>query len=211
MPPDLNEWVDRVFGPAIEPYQRLIGLDDAGRPGQAALQRLTKVFENPAILLEPYSDESLNRAFWDLSSGALHVLNDGTIEWASRHRLIQSFETLFRELFAVRCQPVLSHCSEVGSPINIACYMWWDFDCWTAAPEPLTRNPMDTAFLESMESILTIDHVACQESALHGLGHWHRAHGAAVEGIIDRFLKRERYLPARLRDYACSARCGCVQ
>jgi hypothetical protein len=87
--------------------------------------------------------------------------------------------------------------------------MWWDFDCWFAAPDPLPRNPHDRAFLSSMQSILAIDHVACQESALHGLGHWHHAHPGAVETIIDGFLKTER--PAALREYAQAARTGCVQ
>jgi len=89
--------------------------------------------------------------------------------------------------------------------------MWWDFNCWSPDPDPLTRNPNDSAFLESMRSILTIDHVACQESALHGLGHWRHAHNATVESIIDEFLKKERNLSEPLRKYAGDARRGCVQ
>lgn len=208
VPLDLPEWVDCVFG-RTAPFDS--ATHEISGPNRETLTRLTSVFEDSAALLEPYSDETLNQAFWDLSSDALHGLRDEKIEWSVRRRLIESFETLFRHLFAARCRPVLGHRSEEGSPLNLACYMWWDFDCWTAAPDPLSRNPLDSAFLASMEAILKIDHVACQESALHGLGHWHHAHNSAVETIIDKFLKSNSHLSAELSEYAHSARCGCVQ
>lgn len=215
MSPDLKEWVDQVFGQAVgsapSDLGRLIRLHEICGPNRDTLLRVAETFENAANLLRPYPDETLNQAFWDLSSNALYALQKEGIEWALRSRLIRSFETLFREVFAVRCRPVLGHCSEEGSPLNLACYMWWDFDCWVAALDPLPRNPLDSAFLASMRSILEIDHIACQESALHGLGHWHWAHAAAVESIVDEFLERERHLPDRLREYACAARSGCVQ
>lgn len=180
-------------------------------PDEAGLVRLTHVFENAAAELDPYPDDQLHQPFWDLGSNVLHGLSNQSIPWSVRQRLIESFEILFREFFAARCHPVLSHRSEEGSPLNIPCYMWWDLDCWVAAGVPLARNPLDTAFLASMRSILSIDHVACQESALHGLGHWRWAHGEAVEKIIDDFLRGRPALPHGLRTYARSARCGCVQ
>jgi hypothetical protein len=128
---------------------------------------------------------------------------DNTIEWALRQRVISSFENLFREFFAVRCKPVLGHLSEEGSPLNMACYMCWEFDCWHSTPSP--------ALLPVMRSTLAIDHVARQESALHGLGHWyHRGQAAAVQSIIGEFLGREPHLRAELREYARSARIGYV-
>jgi hypothetical protein len=190
-----------VFGEADPPDDELLESD------QTTLLMLTQVLENPATLLRPYSDEALSQAFWDLSSEAFPIVHNVAIDWTLRHRFIRSFEILFRELFAARCTPTLGHWSEVGSALNSACYMWWDFGCWWMEPDPLTP-----AFLESMRSILAIDHVACQESALHGLGHWHgrHAHGAAVENIIDEFLKNEPHLSELLRVYAGAARCGCV-
>ena len=121
-----------------------------------------------------------------------------------------SFDPLFREFFALRCTPALGHLSEQGSTLNAACYMWWDFDCWCVLPDPLTLDPLDAALLACMRSILEIDHVACRESALHGLGHWHRAQSAAVEDIVDEFLRRNPSLPGPLRQYALSARRGYV-
>jgi hypothetical protein len=200
---EMVEWIDRVFGGPTSPdVNRLIELDEFCGPDQTTLLRLTEVFEAGGTLLARYSDESLNQAFWDLSSNVLFALGDKSIEWALRHRLIGSFETLFREFFAVRCMPALGHLDEAGSPLNSACYMWWDFDCWYSTP--------GSALVASMQSILAIDHAACQESALHGLGHWyHRGHSAAVQSIIDEFLESE-HLRVELREYAHSARAGYV-
>ncbi|MEZ5351956.1 MAG: hypothetical protein R2762_04915 [Bryobacteraceae bacterium] len=64
-----------------------------------------------------------------------------------------------------------------------------------------------------MKDILSIAHEACQESALHGLGHWHHHHPAAVEAAVDEYLNGQNgaSAPPELRDYARAARCGCVQ
>ncbi len=191
-------------------FIRLSELDEFCGRDAATLQRLTEVFECASTLLGHYEDESLDQAFWDLSSTVLVSVRDESIEWAVRERFIRSFEPLFREFFAVRCRPVLGHLSEEGSPLNSACYMWFDFDCWRFTIDPLDGNPVDSAFLASMRAILAIDHVACEESALHGLGHWHHDHPVEVESIIDEFLACGPRLREDLREYACSARAGCV-
>lgn len=61
--------------------------------------------------------------------------------------------------------------------------------------------------LEVMEATLTIGHIACQEGALHGLGHWAECYPDRVGRIIDQYLMN----PApELRDYAIAARSGGV-
>ena len=167
--------------------------------------QVQEVFEHPATLLAPYPDESINQALWDVSCNAFDALTDAHIEWSARRRFIDSFEPLYRDLFAAHCQPVLGHRSEAGSALNSSCYMWWDL-LWYHEHDPRT----DDACLESMRSILAIDHVACQEGALHGLGHWHQRHSAEVEGIIDEYLQRNPRLCEELRKYAGSARAGRV-
>ena len=208
---ELAEWVDRVLGQSRpSDYEALVRHHSICGPDEPTLRRLIEVFENPATRLKSYSDEVLSQALWDLSSEAFPVVSDPDVDWALRSRFIRSFETLFREFFAARCAPTLGHLSEGGSALNLACYMWWDFDCRQAAPGPLTRDPCAAAMLASMRSILAIDHIACKESALHGLGHWHTAQGSAVENIIDEFLTNEPSLPEPLREYAFDARRGYV-
>jgi hypothetical protein len=207
---ELSEWMDHVFGgPQYPSVERLIELEDYCNADIPTLQRLTEVFENAGTMLDRFPDDSLAQAFWDLGNGPLAAVENPSIEWPLRERFIRSFETLFREVFAVRCEPVLGHLSK-GSALNIACYMWWDFDCWRSSPDPIPNNPLDTALLALMRTILAIDHVACWESALHGLGHRHRDHGPEVEEIIDEFLGRESNLSPELRQYAANARTGYV-
>jgi hypothetical protein len=123
---EMKEWIQRVFGgPAMPDADWLVKLDEFCGPDQATLLRLAKVFENSVTLLSRYSDESLNQAFWNLGSNVFFALGDELIEWDVRHRLIRSFEILFREFLAVRCRPSLGHLDEEGSPLNSACYMWW--------------------------------------------------------------------------------------
>jgi hypothetical protein len=119
-------------------------------------------------------------------------------------RVFNSFEVLFREFFASRCEPALGHMSE-GGALNGICYMWWDLYCWYSIP--------DSNFLSMLRTILAIDHMACQESALHGLGHQRKIgkDNQEVEAIIDDFLRRERNLRPDLREYALSARKGMVR
>jgi hypothetical protein len=207
---ELKEWAELIFGVSVEPsVERVIALDEFCGSDAASLQRLAEVFEGAGTLLAPYSDAAVAQAFWDLSSNVFPAVFEESIDWAVRHRFLRSFEPLFRNLFEVRCTPDLGHFSQ-GCPLNTACYMWFDFNCWTSTPDPLTRNRLDTEFLASMRSILGIDHVACQESALHGLGHWHRNHPAEVESIIDDFLERRPRLSEELREYAGYARQGRV-
>jgi hypothetical protein len=61
-----------------------------------------------------------------------------------------------------------------------------------------------------MARILGLKSLACQESALHGLGHWQRGHDRQVSAIIDSFLAANPEIDTRLIGYANSARCGCV-
>jgi hypothetical protein len=70
---------------------------------------------------------------------------------------------------------------------------------------------VDAEFLEVMRQALALPHDACRESALHGLGHWHRAYPSQTTGIIDEFLARNGDVRDELRSYALAARCGCVQ
>jgi len=80
-----------------------------------------------------------------------------------------------------------------------------------ASPNTLSGNLLNAAALSVMTETLNIESIACRESALHGLGHWHDVYPAEVELIIDRFLSGYRELRPETVNYAKIARCGCVQ
>ena len=81
--------------------------------------------------------------------------------------------------------------------------------CHALPSDPNLRRLCGTA-LATMEHILGLGLLACQESALHGLGHWQRQHASEVVRIIDAFVLSQTELDPRLLAYANAARCGCV-
>jgi hypothetical protein len=202
MDEEMRAWLDRLFGETDKDgVDRLVELDEFCPPDDTTFQRLAEVFESPVVSLAPYADHRIAQAFWDLSSNVLEKAS-----WDRHMRLFNSIEVLFREFFAVRCKPALVTKDESSGPLNMLCYMWWDFDyCWHSVP--------DSSMLRTLRSILAMDHVACQESALHGLGHWCEFGKGQpeVESIIDEFLQGQPNVRPGIREYALSARAGKVQ
>jgi hypothetical protein len=62
-----------------------------------------------------------------------------------------------------------------------------------------------------MRDTLRLPNPACQENALHGLGHWARAYPEFTGATIDAYLAANPKLRPELVRYAQSARSGCVQ
>ena len=80
--------------------------------------------------------------------------------------------------------------------------MWWDIMPVYGGPVPQDRAALHRAALETMAAILKFDSVACQESALHGLGHWRSDFPAEIESLIDEFLRLNPDARPELRTYA---------
>jgi hypothetical protein len=189
---------------------------DAKKDTKVTLSYLTQAFENITDVTRPYSDAQINEGFWFLlmpsSSSHMAALTDTKIALEDRKRCIQSFYAVYKSLFALRCSPHLSHFVEpASSPLNSACYMWWDLISITGAPADPDRRPLDAEILDVMRKTLEIDSVPCQEGALHGLGHWFFHYKDAVKSIIDSFLERNPNLRPELKAYALNARRGNVQ
>ncbi len=184
-------------------------------PAALTVEFLTRAFENAAALFQPYSDAQLNQGLWFIASNAcsnhMFALLDPGVAWSARQRCVRSMHSLYEQCFARRSTRHLGHLDEAGAnPLNSVCYMWWDI--LPIAPQP--NNPDQTGpdreILSVMESTLQLDSLACQESALHGLGHWQHDYPRRVTEIIDAFLRRHTELREDLRTYALSAYRGCV-
>ena len=123
MDAEMQAWLDRLFG-ETDKYgvDRLMELDEFCPPDNITFQRLAEVFENPAVSLAPYANHRIAQAFWDLSSNVFGDLGRPPEDWDLHMRVFNSFEVLFREFFAVRCEPALGHTSE-GGALNTICYM----------------------------------------------------------------------------------------
>jgi hypothetical protein len=212
----LQAWVAYLFDHPVESSAWYFAVDAIYlQPGgQRVAELVAETFEQSATLLQPFSDAQLNQGFWFLlgTSGHMFELTDAAVAWPVRQRAWRSIVPLFREVMARRCTPALSHLDEPGaSPLNLACYMWWDL--MPVAPAPTSsdtsRRLLDDELLAVMTALLKIPHDACRESALHGLGHWALSEKRAVPAI-DTFLARSADLRPDLLAYAKAARSGCI-
>lgn len=113
-----------------------------------------------------------------------------------RADVVDSISTLYADCFTPRCAPVLGHLDEPGhNPINSVCYMFWDIS-------PFLSGNRATV-LSVLESALNSPNRACQESALHGLGHLRQLSDSADDttDLIDAYIRKQRP-SGPLRTYA---------
>ena len=123
------------------------------------------------------------------------------------------------------------------SDLNTVCYMWWDIipiygvlknyievidrmDLSLELRESIKEHSitidtedhreMERSVLELMKRTLEIDHLACQESSLHGLGHWQKYFPKEVSRIVENWLIRNPNISEELRLYAERAQSGRV-
>ena len=214
-----EQWITYVFDhPVRETGQEWYWDSEADwwdGPAADTIQFMTRLFENAGFILQPYTDAQLNQGLWFLTDNAcsshMFALLDSSVPWADRRRCIRSIHHLFEQCFAERCTQHLSHLDEPGaSPLNLVCYMWWDILPIGPQPDDPGRSDLDREILGVMESTLRLNSIACQESALHGLGHWQQYYPRQVTGIIDAFLRSHKDLCEELRSYAMNAYRGCV-
>jgi hypothetical protein len=214
-----EDWLEHVFSHEIRKYQAAWYFDlDApwwDGPPAVTVAYLTRLFEDPDPALAYFADSQIAQGLHYLidsgAGGYVVALSQSAVALQERLRCLESIGTLFAHLFAPRCTPHLSHLDEPGaSPLNVTCYMWWDiFPVGGPAGDP-DGGAMDQAILSVMEGMLDLPSPACQESALHGLGHWQTRHSDQVGAIVDRFLSQHTGLRPELAAYARGARTGCV-
>lgn len=216
---DFEDWLEHAFGREVRIQQAPWFFDpdhDFWDPKPVvAVAYLTQLFECPEPVLQAFADRQIAQGLTYLvstsASGDNGWLYSTEVPIEDRIRCVEAIASLFALLFKPRCTPHLSHLSETDAgSLNGVCYMWWDeFPCLALEGDPDLEILHDCA-LHTMERILRLDSIACQESALHGLGHWQRKHETEVGRIIDGFCEAHSAIDPRLLTYAKSARCGCV-
>lgn len=206
-----DDWVRAWFDHPEKESWDWVGADDPPELSHAdTLAYATQLFTYSGTLLKAYSDTQVGSGLWAFINemdSPLYALQDSGQPRPQRRACLRSAYRVFKDLLATRCAETLGHYSEKSSKLNTVCYMWWDiFPLYTgAAPE------LDDTVLTLMERTLALPHAACQESALHGLGHWHRgAHAKRIEAIIDAFLEAKAARRPELVVYAQNARRGAV-
>jgi hypothetical protein len=214
-----EDWLEHAFGPAVRPGRNAWYFDediDWWDPAPAtAVAHFTRLFQDPEPALRYFSDEQIAQGLTYLlstsASGDNCWFSTTSVALPDRLGCIAAIATFFAQLFAPKCTPHLSHLSDPeAGDLNRVCYMWWDEFPSIALPGDAAKPALDAVTIDTMQRILRLDSMACQESALHGLGHWHNWHQQPVAPIIDAYLASTSDLDPRLVTYARSARCGCV-
>ena len=175
--------------------------------GELTYRYVTRFFSEAKTLLNNINLEELNNILWLLIHDVLNVSPDEYPPPSLWKDYFVATKILFRDLFNCYCADVLGHRDEQPTtPLNSCCYMWWDVvPVWH--PEPTSLAQIQTICLETIAYCLTLDNIACKESALHGLGHWFSVDSDTVRTIIQ---DHDCYIPEKLKNYAQSAICGCV-
>ncbi len=179
-------------------------------PAVETVSHATHLFENAGEILRSYRDPQVGHGLYALiweGGCPLYALRDPLVSEEASCRCIRAIGTVYREIFAVRCTENLGHLSEEISDLNGICYMWWDI--FPAAGQHLSEE-QNKAVFDVLEQALALPNAGCQESALHGLGHWHHYSKKPVERIIDFFLASGNARRPELLRYATSARVGSV-
>jgi hypothetical protein len=214
------DWLNYVFDHAVPFYEEAWYLEseaDWWQPSpELAVDYLARLFENPEPLADEFADSQIAQGLQYLidngAGGYCRFLTDGSVPLEARSACIEAFSTLFARLFQPRCEPVLSHLDEPGgNALNRICYMWWDTMPIFPAGASVQADPIHQACLAEMRETLRLPNVACQESALHGLGHWARAYPEFTAAAIDAYLAANPKLRPELLRYAEAARSGCIQ
>src|SRR5579859_779342 len=206
-----DEWLAFVFDHPVD-ESRLEWYFDPDSDWWDGLPRTTisylaRAFENAATLFEPYSDAQLNQGLWYLASNAcsnhMLALLDESVPWPERQRCLRAMSALYQQIFNPRCTPTLGHLDEQPSnPLNRVCYMWWDILPVYGRPNLPARGALDQECLQVMAATLALPNEACQESALHGLGHWAIYYPEPVAAIINAYLEPQVEIRAPLQQYA---------
>lgn len=205
------EWIRHLFDhPVNDPAWYLDpDCDSAELAPQQVVTYTTRLFERAGELLTSYTDAQVNAGLWFLIGecmSPLHALTDATIPLEERLNCIRAIATAFEQYIAPRCTPHLGHLDEAGAGVlNELCYMWWDIFPVGGVTQDGAPPELASACLSVMAATLELPSLACQEGALHGLGHWSRYYKERCQRIISAFLQGHGELRPELRAYAARA------
>lgn len=171
------------------------------------------IFSNLQSVERAYSDRQIVlglRFLIDASASDLPFLFfSENVDVKRRLDAIIRMQDVFQYWFEFKCEPILSNGSRnLTNPINSLCYMWWDILPRHGIPAQKFNSEIDQAILDLLSKILQQSNVACVESAVHGLGHWHAGYPDEVEKI---FLDGKKHVPIELNDYLLKAKVGHIQ
>lgn len=201
-----DKWIDFVFNhPVTDPswfikmdYKELDELEER-YDNHITLKYFTDLMLDPIEVLDKFSNEQVDEGFWFLfySFGNRTYDQDYNpqplLPHQERKECIEAMIHLFRSLYAKRCSEIFIDFDEdVDNRLNWSCHMWWDLlrDENILLGEMGEDKDIGYVCIDVIDKILEIEHVACQASAIHGLGHFMEFYPDKVKPILDDYLSK---------------------
>lgn len=218
LPDDLpfDAWIDDVFGRGSGPDSRLAS-DPSWEPEQdpsLAVLHITRLFQTCGSLRARF-----DAGTW--GAGLLHLVDNGRSDypfvfWEAEVPLqvrlagLAAIHDVYAGLVARLLPAGASARDDRLGALGYVAYMWWDVFPVHARGDYADPEAVRATCLDVMERTLALPHRACQEGALHGLGHWRFAFPERVTSVIDGYLARRPRPHDELEAYARAARTGCI-
>jgi hypothetical protein len=203
-----DAWIRYLFDhPATDPAwpDTAADADPVELAPRQVVAHAARLFREAEETLAPYAEAQVNQGLSFLieeSGSPLYALGDTRVPLAERLHCIYSIANLFEAYLAPRCAPQLGG---TGGDLNPVCYMWWDLFPLHGQPENPLRREIDNACLWVMGAQLALPSIACQQSSLHGLGHWRMYYPDRCQTLISEYLTGQLRLHPELREYALRA------
>lgn len=218
-PMKFESWLDGLFSPLVaDDAWTKDGHDVEEVSDDVRVERLTRLFRGCGKLLAPYDDDRVGRGLDYLSSRDIADYSSAVFAAppdTARVACVEAMLHLYSDLWAKRCPNRLDDDGEKSGPLAASCFMWWERLNYKGTPATGRKGPawkiIDDAVLKTLTAALSIPHLRCQESALHGLNHWHQAHPAEVEKTVSAFIAATPGMDPLLREYAEGARKGLLR
>jgi hypothetical protein len=201
-----DAWLAAVFDPtAPDPWPT---------PAED-LALLSRLLEDPARALAGRAPDAVAAGLWSVldsgGAGTALALGDPDLPLDERIACVRLLPRLYESVFVPGCREVLGHLDPDGRPLETTCYMVWDIAAFGGPPGDRSGNLLEDAVLDVLADVLAIEHAACQESAIHGLGHRVARHPERAPDLLRRWLRSGPVRDPRLRAYAEAAVTGSIQ
>lgn len=198
-----RDWIEAVFeAPDLAEQMSLLQVEN--------VRFASQLFRNLGAEIARYDNdrvsEGLEYIFYSHKSNIPAAITGTCCPLDERLACMRAAASMYRDCFETRCEPVLLHRREpYQEMIAVTCYMLWD------ASGLLHWKDGREAVLDVLKVGLGCANPACQESALHGLGHLSH-YEPRVSAIIGEYLaQRAGTIRPELVSYAQLASRGHVQ
>lgn len=138
---------------------------------------IKNIYSNIQQIAERYTEINiylgLEYTINSVAGDICRIFSDKKIDGHLRTSAVSAMSNVFVYFFNEKCQNKTS--TDFGSCFNsyrcnYLCYMWWDLFPWEGDPYQKHMHDIDQIILEIMRRCLSLNNLACKESALHGLG-----------------------------------------